>query len=370
MSIKQTLLRNFQNLPGWRTNRKIVVIESDDWGTIRMASKKSFNFFLKKNLEVDKCPYNSNDALESNEDLELLFETLNSVRDSNGNPAIITANNIAANPDFEKIKKSDFQVYHYESFKETLQRYPQHNNVFKLYGEGIRQRVIKPQFHGREHLNVSLWMKALQDNDEYAHLAFEQNMFSVHPNSMPKFTDEFMDAFGSNKNIDEQKQIIRDGLNLFENIWGVKSKSFIAPCYVWNPLLEKTLYDNGVKYIQGISVQKIHSEYYGKPFKKKYHYQGQKNNSDQRYLIRNAFFEPSILPEFDFIDDCLSRINVAFKRNKPAIICSHRLNFTGFINPENRNKNLKLLSQLLQKIIKKWPNVEFMSTDMLGELIP
>jgi len=33
-SIKSHLL----NLPGWHTNRKIVVIESDDWGSIRMSS--------------------------------------------------------------------------------------------------------------------------------------------------------------------------------------------------------------------------------------------------------------------------------------------------------------------------------------------
>ena len=34
-------LRNLSNLPGWRTSRKIVVIESDDWGTIRMPSNKA-----------------------------------------------------------------------------------------------------------------------------------------------------------------------------------------------------------------------------------------------------------------------------------------------------------------------------------------
>lgn len=34
----RTVIKNFSNLPGWRTNRKIVVIESDDWGSIRMPS--------------------------------------------------------------------------------------------------------------------------------------------------------------------------------------------------------------------------------------------------------------------------------------------------------------------------------------------
>ena len=30
MSLKQTITHNLLNIPGWRTKRKIVVIESDD----------------------------------------------------------------------------------------------------------------------------------------------------------------------------------------------------------------------------------------------------------------------------------------------------------------------------------------------------
>lgn len=367
ISFKQQLTRNIQNIPGWRTKRKIVVIESDDWGSIRMASKKSFDYFLSKGLEVDKCPYNSNDALESNEDLELLFDVLNSVKDTNGNPALLTANNIVANPDFEKIKEDNFQKYHYELFTDTLKKYPQHDRVLQLYKEGITRKIIQPQSHSREHVNVALWMKTLQKKDELSLLAFEQNMFSVHPSTKPKYKDEFMDAYGSNENIDEQKNILKDGLNLFEKIWGFKSKSFIAPSYTWNPAVEGTLNNEGVKYLQGIMIQKIHSEYYGTPIKKKYHYQGQKNKFGQRYLVRNAFFEPTLLPGFDSVNDCMNRIDIAFNRSKPAIIGSHRLNFIGYINPENRSKNLKLLSELLGKIVKKWPDVEFMSSDKLGD---
>ena len=70
----KSIVRNLANLPGWRTNRKIVVIESDDWGTIRMSSKEAFNSLLNKGYPVDQCPYNKYDALESNQDLEMLFD--------------------------------------------------------------------------------------------------------------------------------------------------------------------------------------------------------------------------------------------------------------------------------------------------------
>ena len=69
----KTLKLSALNLLGKRVNTKIVVIESDDWGTIRMSSKEAFNSLLKKGYPVDQCPYNKYDALESNQDLEMLF---------------------------------------------------------------------------------------------------------------------------------------------------------------------------------------------------------------------------------------------------------------------------------------------------------
>jgi len=36
---------------------------------------------------------------------------------------------------------------------------------------------------------------------------------------------------------------------------------------------------------------------------------------------------------------------------------------------KHRDKNLKMLNQLLQQILIKWPEVEFMSSDELFEII-
>lgn len=42
MNPKQHITHNLLNIPGWRTNRKVVVIESDAWGSIRMHSKEVY----------------------------------------------------------------------------------------------------------------------------------------------------------------------------------------------------------------------------------------------------------------------------------------------------------------------------------------
>ena len=76
MSLKQTITHNLLNIPGWRTKRKIVVIESDDWGSIRMPSKNVYENLLKAGFAVDKHPYEKYDSLATETDLNALFEVL------------------------------------------------------------------------------------------------------------------------------------------------------------------------------------------------------------------------------------------------------------------------------------------------------
>jgi hypothetical protein len=47
----------------------------------------------------------------------------------------------------------------------------------------------------------------------------------------------------------------------------------------------------------------------------------------------------------------------------------HRLNFIGFIDPSNRDRNLPKLKTLLSEILKRWNDVEFMTSAQLGDLI-
>jgi hypothetical protein len=368
--VNSFIKNTFLNFFGKQITTKVIVFESDDWGTIRMSSQEAFKSLLKKGYPVDQCPYNTNDALESNQDLEMLFEVLNSIKGSDEKPALLTANNIVANPDFEKIKKSGFQEYHYEPFTETLKRYPAHDKVMELYRQGIQDGVVQPQFHGREHLNVIRWLGALKKDSKAEKDAFELGIFSPKISQTIVYTNEYMDAFDFDNcsELDFQRKVLEEGLKLFEKIWGFSSKSFIAPCYIWHPDVEETLVKYGVQYIQGLVNQLQPVDGKSFKYKKIYHYQGQKNSIGQRYFIRNAFFEPTIQPNFDWESDCLKRIELAFFWNKPAIISTHRLNYIGFLNPKNREQNLKRLQNLLFQIKKKWPEVQFISTDQLGEL--
>jgi hypothetical protein len=357
------------NIPGWRTNRKLVVIESDDWGSIRMPSKNVFDILIKEGVPLDRSTYNRYDSLASEEDLSLLFEVLHSFRDINGNPVKLTANTIVANPDFEKIENSGFREYHFEKFTETLKRYPSHQNSFSLWKEGMAAGIFKPQFHGREHIHVPRWMKALQNEDSIARKIFKYGMYDLSI-GLERSEASFMEALqiDSEEDFDFQQKYISEGLELFEEIFGFQSKTFIAPCYVWHTKLNETLKDGGVQALQG-SWYQLEPNVKDNSLKKIFHFIGEKNENNQLHLTRNVFFEPSEIHMEDWEKEVLSKIKIAFRAKKPAIIQAHRMNFIGYIDKKNRNKNLILFSNILKQIIKTWPEVEFVSSDELSEIM-
>ncbi len=364
-SLKFYIVKNLISIPGWRTRRHIIILESDDWGSIRMPSNQVYSKFLSNGFDISGSDYNRLDSIESNDDLEMLFEVLSHHRDAFGNPAAITANMVVGNPDFRKIKESDFKEYFYESVAETLNRYQKRDRVISLWNEGNNAGLFRPQFHGREHVNVVRWMKALEKKTPQMMLTFDaETTFSGNGDY------NFMEVldYDTPSDLALMKKSLSEGLGLFESIFGFRSKSFIPPCYTWNSDIEETLCINGVKYIQGLIVQSIPTGTFGK-YKKKYHLLGERNRFDQYYLVRNAFFEPSLSKSTDPVGECLERINIAFRWNKPAIISVHRINFIGILDPKNREKSLRLLDVLLSEIIKKWPDVEFLTSDKLGDLI-
>lgn len=370
MSVKQFLTHNLLNIPGWHTKRHIVVFESDDWGSVRMPSLETFDYLNNHGVSIsDKYGYDTNDTLASNDDLELLADALLSVKDSKGNPAKITFNCCVANPDFEKIKESNFQQYFYEPFTETLKRYPNHDRSFELWKEGIRHKVFQPQFHGREHLNVPMWLRLLQSNVGYVRKAFDKGVFSmdVVERGLPQNVLHAYDVL-QKEDYDFVCQSVREGLDLFERLFGFRSLSMIAPCYTWDKEIEDVALRGGVRFFQGghVQIASVYAKSQG--LKSIRHFTGRKNTNGQFYMIRTCSFEPTQCPGDNAVS-CMKEIEMDFRSHKPAIVSCHRFNFIGGLQQSNRDNNLREFKKLLQMIVTKYPDVEFMSSDELGLLL-
>lgn len=356
---------------GFHTERHLVVIESDDWGSIRMPSAEVYRKLQKAGDHPENDAFLRNDCLENVSDLTALFAVLTSVKDKNGSPAVMTANFAMANPDFDKIDPIN-DAYFFEPFTDTYKRYYPDQDVFSCVQDGIKSSCFVPQLHCREHMNVNRWMNDLKQQKYDTVIAFQNHMIGTGTSFSQENPFGYMDAFNSNFTSDaELSNIVHEAMELFENTFGKKSETFVASCFVWNDALEKALCEVGVRGIQSGCWQNLPvCTEEGNALRRKLRFTGQKNRIGQIYTVRNCTYEPAYQQTpMKSAKECLDQIMRAFHNRKPAIINSHRFNYIGSINRENARENLKGLSWLLQTIIENIPDAEFISTAELLRII-
>lgn len=373
MSLKDDIIRDIKNLPGKKTNRKIVCIYIDDYGSIRVKDKQAYETLKAAGLPMDSTRYAKFDTLASSEDLQMMFDVLTSVKDSQGHHACLTPFANIANPDFDKIRESGFTKYYREPFTETLKRYgASHEKSYELWKQGIAEHIFHPEYHGTEHINVKRFMEALQVGHKTTHLAFENESVAVPllPGDTPlkhETTVFYIEKAEENKALAED---IRVGMNLFESLLGYRPRQFTPGAGIYSPALHPVLKEVGIDYI---NVNRYTAYPLGDGrFVKHFLYNGKPNDAGQQYVVRNCVFEPYLdncTRNGMAVSDCLKNIEAAFRMHAPAIVSTHRVNFVGSLEATHRDDALQQLKELLTEIVKRWPDVEFMDGDQMCDTV-
>ena len=371
-TLKNSLILNAKNLIGWRTKRKIVVFSVDDYGNVRLHSREARENLDKAGFKA-KNRFDEFDTLETRGDLEALYKVLTSVKDRNGRPAVFTSFAVPCNINFEKMAETGFKKYYYERLPETYKKLAEldpdsYLGAWDLWNEGKEKGLMAPQFHGREHINLKVLEEKLSTGD-YEVLTSLKNRSYTGISSSGSHAISPLAAFDFRKFEDNHRfhNIIEDGLNQFENIFGYRAKHFTPPSYIAHPVLSKTLQNYGIRFMDSAMIENRHLGD-GK-YSREFNYTGKKVAENLRLMVRNVVFEPTDDRGVDWVEYAMKQIEAAFRWNRPAIISSHRVNFCGHIVQKNREEGLKALKQLLKKITKRWPEVEFMAANELGELI-
>jgi hypothetical protein len=364
----RNIIKNASYLPGYHTKRKIIVFLIDDWGSIRTINKNTRDKLIKSGIKLDNDRFNYFDTLANAEDFSSLFDILRQYKDKNNNNPILNLVSVVANPDFDKIRINNFAKYYYQPFTETLNNY-YGSDTFSYWKEGIIEKLIIPEFHGREHLNPHLWLKSLRTNDNLIRTSFDNHCIGIHSNQLSKYRGNYLFAFDFENEIDlfAHEQIISSGIKLFKNLFNQAPNHFTSSGLIHNKKHEDFTNSNRIKLID---VGKITVETLGNgKYKKKLKTLGQMNKNSQVYITRNVRFEPNADPNYDCVGSCLKDISMAFRWRQPAIISSHRVNFVGGIEEKNRKDGLIKLNCLLNQITKNWKDVEFMTVHALGNLL-
>lgn len=368
--MKQNVFNHIKNISGWRTNRKLVIFSVDDYGNVRLASKEVYGDLKKSGI-----PFNSHfdrfDSLETREDLESLYEVLYSVRDKHGHPAIFTPFALPCNIDFDAMASTNYQKYIYELLPKTFEKLADkdqkgYNKTWSLWKEGIDKGLMKPQFHGREHFNLTIFNDLLKtQNENLLKVLRNESYVSIpeHLNYRHGWTAAY--SFDDIEETDLFLDNVTDGLNRFKEVYGFDCKVFTPSAQQFPLHLESQLFKLGLKY-------------FDRPRSLKRHlgngqYQMEKSRLGDGIhitsLIRNVIFEPTTQRNSNWVDFTFKQIETAFFWRKPANISSHRVNYCGYIDENNRKVGLTALKQLLDKIVRRWPEVEFISADQLGDII-
>mgnify|MGYP006267852059 CR=1 FL=1 len=367
MNIKDKLRKYYVNLRGWRTSKKFVVIESDDWGSVRMLSQGAIAKLMENGVPVQENKFTLFDGLEKQGDIENLFEILHKNKNRDGVSAVMTPLTLVANPSFERIKENNFSTYKWECLEQTYSKYSERSLLQLWINQGIRDNIFYPQFHGREHINPHRWMKALQNPSSLARKAFEEESILGLRTEKKIPTNNYMAAFEA---VTEEEQTavnkaIKDGLDLFESTFGFKSISAMPSQSIISNAGKLALKKYGVDCLQ--CGQHFMPNFNG--VTKVDFWWGHFDSNGLRYWRRNCTFEPYKNMNHDHVDQCLKEISIAFRCGKPAVISSHRINYTSRISSEISDRALFDLSRLLGTIVKKWPDVRFINSSQLANIM-
>ena len=370
--MKQIIVNHLKNTIGWKTNRKIVVFAIDDYGNVRVDSKKARENMDKAGLKT-RSRFDLFDALETRKDLEMLLDALSSVKDKHDQSAVFTPYSLPCNINFEQMADEGYRQYLYELLPQTFEKLSandpkSYEGAWDLWREGISKQLLAPQFHGREHLNLKVFEEKLLQNDQELLSALKNRSYTSISHSgyqSINYTAAF-DFYQEKENYRLQ-EIIVDGLNCFEQVFGFRATNFMPPTSKIHPMNFQTLVENGIRYID---TGQFHSQHLGNNnYQKTFNYTGKTNKNSLTCIVRNVVFEPTEERGIDWVNFTFRQIEAAFRMSSPAIISSHRVNFCGHIEPRNREKGINALKKLLKLVVRRWPEVEFMSGSKLGDLI-
>ena len=353
--------RGLKNALAQRSDQRIVVFESDDWGSQRVPSKAARDRLLAQGILSGKSAYDQ-ETLENAEDVATLCEVLGSVRDADGLPAVFSCFVNPANPDFDRIRESDFEGYFWEPTSQTLERRGDRAAVQAAWQSGRAAGLVDLEYHGREHLQVRLWMDFLRSSS-VVRAGFELGYYSVACEPVPPTIRGFRAAyfFESPDEIPAMERIVVDGARLFEEEYGVRPHVFCAPNNVFHPELYRAVKTAGCNVIVR-HARNLQPD--GRGGVTQVWGNRRVREAGLSWYGRNAIFEPE---QGYGIEHALRGIRSAFAWGVPAIVSTHRVNYVGGIDPRVRDRGARELGALLKAITKTWPDVHFMSSRALAK---
>ena len=308
-----------------------VVIESDDWG----GGPKSHA-----------------------ERLDRILRHLAGHRDRFGRVSTLTANMVLAVPDFAAMKRNGFREYVRTYLDED------YGYILKALRAGMKKGSVVPQLHGLEHLNGAALTSLAAAGDpriEPLRSGPEWGWESLPSPLQGHYVD------GSTLPTKElprqtQERLAATAANEFARLFGFRSASTVAPCYLWDGATERAWGAEDIGYIQTAGYRCTGRDGNGAYIQAPQVIRaGDRGGDGQTYLVRTIMYEPR-----DGRDSTKAKKEAeqAARQALPLSICTHRYNYTGA--EEAAAAAIAGLDEILRHVESMRGRVRYLSSPELG----
>jgi hypothetical protein len=348
-ALTRRITRRARFWAAFRCREPVLVLESDDWGLRRRPAADLVAAHGRPSGWADEHS-------ETAEDLGRLSAVLNAHRDPRGRPAAMTLNVVTANPDFDAIEASGFEAYHDRPVDETMA--PEALDALR---EGRAAGRFRLQLHGRAHLNRQRWLEDLANDHPGARALFEARVdggLALVAEEAWRYHSEYLDwAADRPVGPDALVSWLTPALATLERLGGERPRSTVAPHYVVTTEAEEAWDRLGIEFVQA-------AEYRLRPDgRPRASYLGQRSPTGLVHLTRTARFDPRPGRQGHHVAETATAIRRCFEQHLPAVVDTHRINYTG---PTGRGA-CDELDQLLD--VADAAGATYLTTPELGEAV-
>lgn len=320
----------------WREpvlRRPVMIIESDDWG----AGPAEQAVVLK--------------------DIKKLLE---SITDADGRHPVMTLGVILATADGKHIGGSHDYIRH------VISR-DSHADLLDVINSGVEAGVFTVQLHGMEHF----WPAALLTAAETDPIVCD--WLQQSPENFTEMLPAALQSRWVDVSVLPSKPLLADDIRFavaeevkaFSDIFGVEPEVVVPPTFIWNADVECAWADAGVGVIVTPGRHIESRDANGRPIATgRPIYNSQAGLQNIIYMVRDVYFEPILghTAERALVESAL-RTRV----KRPVLFETHRFNFSGA--QADPVMALKELESLLQGAVNNFPEVAFVSTGKLANLL-
>ncbi len=349
---------NLYPVKGTHFSHPLVLFQSDDWGLIGIRDKEGFDQLKAAGLEIGDRPYDFY-SLETAEDLHHVYEVLLRHHDSIGRPPCLVFNFILSNVDFAEVMDSDFTKFRLLPLDQRLPAHWKRPGLLQAYREGVQKGLIYPALHGVTHFCRRTVERVIRGED--GRKSILRKLYSAGTPMIPQLTswmgfeyrgegdpetDRWLD-------FPSQKTLMEEGRGIFERMFGHSPFSACAPGYRANEDTLRAWKQIGIQVVQngpGLGLA---------PFFDRH---------GLLHLHRNIPFEPFIDPCHFDLDKILARAEKILRSGRPAIVCTHSLNFQSTLKNQ-REATLQRLDEFLSVLERRYKDLLYANDFDLWRII-